>query len=151
MNNDALGSYGLSLKYNTLGFTAAGNQVMAASNTGFTLNGGAVNVALWGDNQLLFWLKKEECAPGYNGYSHATLEIAEGAKITNEAGDEYTFSATTLYLVNDAWTTEKPADYEIVLPDPLAYKGPANVWNNLVTNDIEVLDEKGLPSKDLML
>ena len=136
MNNDSLGAYGLSLKYNTLGFTTADNQVMAVSNTGFTLNGGAVNVALWGDDQLLFWLKKEECAPGYNGYSHATLEIAEGAKITNEAGEEYTFSATTLYLVNDAWTTEKPADYEIVLPDPLAYKGPANVWNNLVTNGL---------------
>ena len=136
MDNEALGSYGLSLKYNTLGFTTAGNQVMAATNSGFTLNGEAVNVALWGDDQLLFWLKKEKCEPGYNGYSHATLEIAEGAKITNEAGDEYTFSATTLYLVNGAWTTQKPAGWEIVLPDPLPYKGTANVWNNLITGGL---------------
>ena len=136
MDNEALGAYGLSLKYNTLGFTTPDNQVMAVSNTGFTLNGEAVNVALWGESQLLFWLKKTECEPGYKGYTHATLEIAEGAKITNEAGEEYTFSATTLYLVNGAWTTEKPADWEIVLPDPLPYNGIANVWNNLVSNGL---------------
>ncbi len=136
LNNDALGAYGLSLKYYTLGFTTPSNQVMAVTNSGFSLNGEAINVALWGDNQLLFWLKKTECEPGYNGYSHATLAIEEGAKITNEAGDEYTFSATTLYLVNGEWTTEEPADYEIVLPDPLPYMGMANIWNNLVTNGL---------------
>ena len=107
--NEALGAYGLSLRYDTSGFTADGTQVSTKQQSGFTLNGENVGVALWGGNQLLFWLHKERCEAGYNGYEYATLKIEEGAKIVNAEGKEYTFKALTLYLVDGQWTTEKPA------------------------------------------
>ncbi len=123
--NETLGAYGLSLRYDTSGFAADGSQVSTKQQSGFTLNGENVGVALWGGNQLLFWLHKERCEAGYNGYEHATLEIAEGAKIVNQEGKEYTFKALTLYLVGGQWTTEKPAEAE---------KATFNsIWGNIDT------------------
>ena len=112
-DNEALGAYGLSLIYDTTGFTTAGNQVMPSSSAGFTLNGEAVNPALWGGEQLLFWLAKDKCAANYNGYSHATLVIANGATLTNESGKTFTLGGATLYLVDGAWTTTKPDGYQV--------------------------------------
>ncbi len=112
-DNEALGAYGLSLIYDTTGFTTAGNQVMPSSSAGFTLNGEAVNPALWGGEQLLFWLAKDKCAADYNGYSHATLVIENGATITNESGKTFTLGGATLYLVDGAWTTTKPDGYNV--------------------------------------
>ena len=121
--NETLGAYGLSLRYDTSGFAADGSQVSTKQQSGFTLNGENVGVALWGGNQLLFWLRKEKCEVGYNGYEYATLEIAEGAKIVNQEGKEYTFKALTLYLVGGQWTTEKPA---------MAEKATFNsIWGNV--------------------
>lgn len=131
---DGLDAYGLSLKYNTLGFTTPANQVMAEQWSGFTLNDESQSVALFGENQLLFWMGKDKCEAGYNGFSHATLRIAEGAKIVNAEGKVYTFKALTLYLVDGAWTTEVPADY--VSPATLAYSGIPNIWNNYKTHDV---------------
>ena len=112
-DNEALGAYGLSLIYDTTGFTTAGNQIMPSAATGFTLNGDAVTPALWGGEQLLFWLAKDKCADDYNGYSHATLVIENGATITNESGKTFTLGGATLYLVNGAWTTTKPDGYNV--------------------------------------
>lgn len=128
-DNATLGAWGLSLLYDTTGFYTDGGQVMATSYTGVTLNGGGEAVALWGGDQLLFWLKKEKCEPGYNGYSHATLMIEEGATITNPNGEEFILGGATLYLVDGQWTTEQPADYEVILPDALPYTGIAYGWN----------------------
>jgi hypothetical protein len=128
-DNVAGNQWGLSLVYDTTGFTTENNQVMATGFDGFTLNGEAVAPALWGANQLLFWFSKDKCEENYNGYSHATLEITEGAKVVNEKGKEFTLKALTMYLVGGAWTTEQPADYEIDLPDPLPYTGVAYGWN----------------------
>ncbi len=113
--------FGLSLVYDTTGFVADGSQVMAVSYTGVSINGEMQSVALWGGDQLLFWIKREKCEVGYNGYSHATLEIAEGAKIVNQTGEEFTLGAATLYLVNGEWTTEKPADYNIFVLEPTTF------------------------------
>ena len=130
--------YGVSLKYNTNGFTSENNQVMAASTSGITINGEAQAAALWGGDQLLFWLSGEKLVAGYNGYSHATLEIAKGAKVVNENGEEFTLGTATLYLVNGAWTTQKPVNYEIkeeevVIPDlgtPNCLFNGIGIWNN---------------------
>ncbi|MBE7080619.1 MAG: hypothetical protein E7371_05210 [Clostridiales bacterium] len=108
-----LGSWGLSLQYNTFGFTAPEAQVMATEFYGFSLNNEGIGVALWGEDQLLFWLGKDKCEADYNGFSHATLKIDEGAYIVNEAGMKYTFEGLTFYLVDGQWTTEQPADYEV--------------------------------------
>ena len=113
--------FGLSLVYDTMGFTADDTQVMAASYTGVTVNGEAQSVALWGGDQLLFWIKKDKCEAGYNGYSHATLVIEEGAKIVNDSGEEFTLCAATLYLVDGVWTTEQPADYNIFVLEPTTF------------------------------
>ena len=121
MDNPGLNAYGLSLVYNTTGFAAAGVQIMPASSTGFILNGEEVRPAVWGGDQLLFWLGKDKCEPNYNGYSHATLSIANGAKIVNVEGGEFTFKALTLYLVDGAWTTEKPEDYTVTEIDTTNY------------------------------
>ncbi len=116
MNNDALGAYGLSLIYDTTGFTTPNNQVMPLSSTGFSLNGEEVKPALWGGDQLLFWLAKDKCVGDYNGYSHPTLVIRNGATITNESGKTFTLGGATLYLVNGAWTTVKPDGYSVDVP-----------------------------------
>ena len=128
-DNSALNAYGLSLNYRTTGFTEPNAQVMATSWSGITLNGESQDVALWGGNQLLFWLKKEKCEAGYSGYSHATLVIEEGAKITNTKGEEFTLGAVTLYLVNGVWTTVQPADYAVIPPAALPYTGIPYGWN----------------------
>ncbi len=116
-DNTAMNAYGLSLIYDTTGFTTEGNQVMASSATGFTLNGETVNPALWGGEQLLFWLAKDKCVSGYNGYSHATLVIEEGATLTNESEKTFTLGGATLYLVDGAWTTTQPDGYHVEIPN----------------------------------
>ncbi len=121
MENETLQAYGLSLVFDTVGFTVAGQQIMPASSSGFTLNGDEVRPALWGGEQLLFWLGMAKCEAGYNGYSHATLKIADGAKIVNENGEEFTLSELTMYLVDGVWTTEQPADYTVVVIDTTNY------------------------------
>ena len=129
LDNEALNAFGLALKYKTTAFTEPNAQVMATSWSGITLNGEAQDVALWGGSQLLFWLRKTKCEPGYNGYSHATLVIEEGAKITNPNGEEFTLGGVTLYLVNGAWTTAQPADYEVIPPEALPFTGIPYGWN----------------------
>ena len=111
--NEELEAYGVSLIYDTTGFAAEGSQVSASSATGFSLNGEEIGVALWGGNQVLFWLVADKCVSDYNGYSHPTLVIADGAKVTNAAGKEFALGSVTLYLVDGVWTTEKPEGYEI--------------------------------------
>ena len=128
--------WGLSLVYDTMGFTTENNQVMATGFDGFTLNGEVVAPALFGTNQLLFWLSKDKCVENYNGYSHATLQIAEGAKLVNENGKEFTFKALTMYLVDGAWTTEQPADYVVTEIDKTNYN-PTFLWINDVFNNDE--------------
>ena len=130
-DNGAMG-FGLSLVYNTTGFAASGVQVMAASYTGVTINGEMQSVALWGGDQLLFWIKREKCEAGYNGYSHATLAIAEGAKIVNAEGAEFTLGAATLYLVDGAWTTEQPADYNIFVLEPTTFVALGDCAKNAI-------------------
>ena len=115
--------FGLSLVYNTTGFTTDGIQVFASSYNGVTINGETQAVALWGKDQLLFWIERDKCEAGYNGYSHATLEIVVGAKIVNDSGEEFTLGGVTLYLVDGAWMTEKPADYEIFVLEPTTFVG----------------------------
>ncbi len=129
LDNPALNAYGLSLNYRTTGFTEPNAQVMATSWSGITLNGETQDVALWGGNQLLFWLKKSKCESGYNGYSHATLVIEEGAKITTPKGEEFTLGGATLYLVNGVWTTVQPTDYEVIPPKALPFTGIPYGWN----------------------
>lgn len=126
-DNTAMNAYGLSLIYDTTGFTTEGNQVMVASSTGFTLNGETVNPALWGGEQLLFWLNKNKCAAGYNGYSHATLVIEDGATLTNESGKTFTLGGATLYLVDGAWTTAQPDGWKVL--QEVTYS--SIVWNNI--------------------
>ena len=106
-------SWGLSLVYDTTGFTTAGAQIMAAGYTGITLNGEACHPALWGGEQLLFWMSKDKCVEGYNGYTHATLIIEEGATVTNENGKTFTLGGATFYLMDGMWTTTQPDGYEI--------------------------------------
>ena len=127
--------WGLSLAYDTTGFTTDNNQVMATSFEGFTLNGEVVAPALFGTNQLLFWLSKDKCVENYNGYSHATLQIAASAKLVNENGKTFTFKALTMYLVDDVWTTEQPADYVVTEIDKTNYN-PTFLWiNDAFNND----------------
>ena len=126
-DNTGMNAYGLSLIYDTTGFTTEGNQVMPASSAGFTLNGEAVNPALWGGEQLLFWLAKDKCVEGYNGYSHATLVIEDGATLTNESGKTFTLGGATLYLVDGAWTITQPDGWKVL--QGVTYS--SIVWNNI--------------------
>ncbi|MBE7080830.1 MAG: hypothetical protein E7371_06300, partial [Clostridiales bacterium] len=127
--------FGLSLKYDTNGFTDANEQIMAASYTGITINGEGQAAALWGGDQLLFWIHGSKLAEGYNGYSHATFKITEGATVTNKYGETFTLGEATLYLVNGEWTTQKPADYSVTVNIPdlgepdCVFKGFSH-WNN---------------------
>ena len=152
MYNDILEAYGLSLIYDTTGFATEGAQVVASSATGFSLNGEEIGVALWGGNQLLFWLPVDECVNDYNGFSHPTLVIAEGAKVTNAAGKEFTLQGVTLYLVDEVWTTTQPDGYHVVKPNAtfvdFLVEGVGGIRNNFYNeNFYEVtldFDQKGL-------
>ena len=115
--SEGLDAYGVSLNYNTTGFAADGAQETALSFSGFSLNGEEIGVALWGGNQVLLWLAAGKCANGYNGYSHPTLVINDGAKVTNSAGKEFTLGGASLYLVDGAWTTAKPEGYHVEKPN----------------------------------
>ena len=110
--SDGLDAYGVSLMYDTTGFEAEGMHT-ALGWSGFSLNGEDIGVALWNGNQVLLWLPAGKCVDNYNGYSHPTIVIAKGAKVTNTAGKEFTLGGVTLYLVNGAWTTTKPAGYQV--------------------------------------
>ena len=114
--SEGLNAYGVSLNYDTTGFETEGMHT-ASSSTGFSLNGEDIGVALWGGNQVLLWLKADSCVNGYKGYSHPTLVIAEGAKVVNTAGKEFTLGGVTLYLVNGVWTTTQPDNYLIEEPN----------------------------------
>ncbi len=109
--SEGLDAYGVSLRYATTGFEEENTQHTVLNFSGFSLNGEEIGVALWGKDQVLLWLAARKCVNGYNGYSHPTLAIAEGAKVINTAGEEFTLGAVTLYLVNGAWTTVKPEGY----------------------------------------
>ena len=130
--------WGLSLTYDTVGFAEANKQDSVTSYTGITLNKELMTIPpiFWGGEQLLFWLPKEKCEAGYKGYSHATLVIKEGATVTNDNGETFTLGGVTLYLVNGAWTTEKPDGYvegEIVIPKlgtPDCVFSGIGMWNN---------------------
>ena len=155
LDNGDMG-FGLSLVYSTTGFVAGDGQEMAASYTGVTINGEPQSVALWGGNQLLFWIKKHKCEVGYNGYSHATLEIAEGAKIVNGNGAEFTLGAATLYLVDGVWTAEKPADYNIFIAEPTTFVGiGANSTKNAIvlqfTDNVTWTEEKDSFAQSILL
>ena len=115
--NEGLLAFGVSLIYNTTGFAAEDTQVVGSSATGFSLNGEEIGVALWGGNQVLFWLAADKCVSDYNGYSHPTLVIAEGAKVTNVAGKVFVLDGVTLYLVDGAWTTTEPEGYHVKKPN----------------------------------
>ena len=115
--NEGLLAFGVSLIYNTTGFAAEDTQVVGSSATGFSLNGEEIGVALWGGNQVLFWLAADKCVSDYNGYSHPTLVIAEGAKVMNVAGKEFALDGVTLYLVDGAWTTQQPEGYHVEKPN----------------------------------
>ncbi|MBO5737667.1 MAG: metallophosphoesterase, partial [Clostridia bacterium] len=127
--------YGLALRYDTNGFTSADNQIVAASYIGITINGDAQTTVLWGGDQLLFWIPKEKFVEGYNGYSHPTFKVMEGATVVNENDETFTLGAATLYFVNGKWTTEKPANYSVTVNIPdlgepdCVFKG-FNFWNN---------------------
>ncbi len=113
--SEGLNAYGVSLIYDTTGFETEGMHT-ALSATGFSLNGESIGVALWGANQVLLWLAADKCVNDYNSYSHPTIVIEEGAKVTNTAGKEFTLGGATLYLVDGAWTTTKPDGYQVEIP-----------------------------------
>ena len=92
--------------------------------------------SLW----FTYTVGNEKLVAGYNGYSHPTITIAEGATVVHN-DKTYTFHAVTFYLVNGAWTTEKPAGYKVtevvpetpVIPDlgtPDCVFTGIGVWNN---------------------
>ena len=97
-------NYGLSLRYDTNGFTSAGKQIVAKSYVGFTINSDAQTTVLWGGDQLLFWIPAYKLVEGYNGYSHPTFKVMEGATVVNENDETFTLGAATLYFVNGKWT-----------------------------------------------
>ena len=130
--NETLGSYGLDLVFDTLGFAAPNAQVMAKAFTGITLNGEGVKPAFWGGEKLLFWLPKAKCESGYNGYKYATLVIEEGATVTNEKDEVFTLGGVTLYLVDGKWTTEEP----VILETTFVGVQTAYGWNNNTANGI---------------
>ena len=110
--SEGLDAYGVSLVYDTIGFEVEGMHT-ALGFSGFSLNGEEIGVALWGENQVLLWLAASKCVNDYRGYSHPTIVLAEGAKVTNTAGEEFTLGGVTLYLVNGAWTTTQPDGYHV--------------------------------------
>ena len=110
--SEGLDAYGVSLVYDTTGFEVEGMHT-ALGFSGFTLNGEDIGVALWGGDQVLLWLAASKCVADYRGYSHPTIVLTDGAKVTNTAGQEFTLEGVTLYLVDGAWTTEKPDGYYV--------------------------------------
>ena len=134
--SDGIDAYGVALNYSTLGFEPDGGMHTALSSMGFSMNGEEIGVALWGENKVLLWLPANKCEADYNGYSHPTIVIVEGAIVTNTAGEEFTLGGVTLYLVDGKWTTSRPDGYEIKVGELLPYNGIAHGWNNAIYHGV---------------
>ncbi len=115
------------ISYDTEGFhvgdTGYGRQSHPDNVSGIYFNGEEINRSaciLWGVDRFVFNIRDKYDLTNMNGYSHATLEIRQGASFTAPDNDKpFTVKESlTFYWVNESWTTEKPADY--VAPAPSA-------------------------------
>ena len=140
-NNDSNGF--LVVQFDTTGWAQG---AIPTSYSGITYNGNDISdlvassggVKFFQEHSLWFTYSSTAGAKlvaGYNGYSHPTIKIAEGATVVYEE-KTYTFHELVLYLVEDKWTTEQPDGYavsgpeipELGTPDAV-FKG-FGMWNN---------------------
>ena len=128
-NNDANGFF--IVQFNTDGWEQA---AVPTNWSGITYNGQEVTqfatIQFYLEHSVWFAYNKtsEKLTAGYNGYSHPTIKFAEGATVVyNEK--TYTFQEMEFYLVNDKWTTEKPADWTDKMPKSVEFAFIA--WNNI--------------------
>ncbi len=128
-NNDAHGFF--IIQFNTDGWE---QDAVPTSWSGITYNGKDITelatVKFFQEHSIWFTYSKtsEKLAAGYNRYSHPTIKFAEGATVVyNE--QTYTFQEMEFYLVNDKWTTEKPAGWTDEMPISVEYTEIK--WNNI--------------------
>jgi len=111
------GYYWVMLKFDTNTFEKVSEQKFPTNVKGITHNGLSFNnmgLVLWNEDTLWVRIEKsEEEAAFFNGYSHNTIKINEGASLVNSRGETIYFSAFECYLVGGSWTTIKPNDYVV--------------------------------------
>jgi len=96
--------------------TTTNVQVHPTKYSGFKYNGVNLEfnkIVLRGPNKLWLRVATENCVPGYNLYSHPTLEIEDGAYTVDNNGLKTYYDKHTYYLVNGLWTETKPSDYKM--------------------------------------
>jgi len=120
-NNDTNGYF--IVKFNVNEWAQA---AIPTNYSGITYNGKDISdlvvaggLKFYLEHSLWFTYKpnNEKLSANYNGYSHPTIAIEEGATVVYN-GKTYTFHAVTFYLNLETakWQTEVPAEYGIAEP-----------------------------------